>query len=152
MRCVLLGLLGAALISGCGGSSPETGAAYARDAAEIQAANHAYATAVASGDATQACAVVTPGFVLQIHNAQANLGYGRAPNGCLQLVTAASKHKTAVGETMLQAYAKSKLVNIRITGNQATFTVVYAGARTRGTAQRAGGAWKLSCCVGVGLQ
>jgi hypothetical protein len=152
MRCVLLGVFGAVLIGGCGGSSPETGATYTRDAAAIQAANHAYATAVASGDAAQACAVVTPGFVLQIHNAQANLGYGRAPSGCLQLVTAGSKHKTAVGQAMLQAYAKSKLVNIRIIGNQASFTVVYAGARTRGTAQRAGGVWKLSCCVGVGLQ
>jgi hypothetical protein len=152
VRYVLPGLLGVILITGCGGSSAETGAAYTRDAAEIQAANHTYATAVAAGDAARACAVVTPSLVSQIQRAQANLGDGQAPSGCLQLVTRGARHEGAEGEAALQVYAKSRLINIRITGDRATFTVVYEDVRTPGTAERVNGAWKISCCVGVGLQ
>ncbi len=146
-----LALVGA--VAGCGGTSSSL-----NETDQVFRAWHTYSSALSSGNVAVACTAMTPGLAQRLRAAVARYPQSRPLRSlsCTQLFEFVFRYLGAnpTFRDVLAALGHSTVTKVRIHGNSASFAV---STSINGTplsvprqAQKVGGAWRISCCLGPG--
>ena len=128
-----IAVLAALALTGCGASDGDQ----AHDAAQ------SYVKALGKRDGKGTCAQMTNGLQQRFASAVTFANPG-LHGDCARLMQAALD---SLPDEQLAAFGGASIDDVKVTGSTGTFTYALKTARVQGKVAKAGGRWKVSCCV-----
>lgn len=123
-------------IAACGGGNPE--ADQARSAAE------GYVHDLGSRDGEAVCADMTKALQKQFTDTVGQANPEVKGRSCGDIMSLALR---SIPFDQLQQFSTAKIESVKVTGSTGTFVYRLRDLRVNGKMARAGGPWKVSCCV-----